>query len=439
MTALDTHNAHGLPDVLRGANVNFERPAGGLGTGLLVVGVLMALAGWGLGVSGAMGFTLAHALASYMVGVMAVLAVCLGATFFLMVFYLLNAGWSAGIKRQLENIASFLPWAWAMLLPILGVEIAKDGLLFQWLSDANSADYLLNKKGVYFFFPLGSTPEVFPAFFVLRTLFYGVFWWFLTSRLISLSKEQDRTGSPELSAKLRFMSAWGMPIFALSMAFVAFDYLMALDFRFFSTMWGVYYFAGAAFASIACVSLVLNFLLRKGKLRGVVSTEHFHDLGKLQFSFTVFWAYISFSQYFLIYYANIPEETAFFLHRKEHGWMGLGIFLMIGHFVAPFLIILSRHVKKNLNLMLIMSTWCLVVHVADMYWIVRPMAYPVTPTPDGPVQTGPGMSALVLDVVAILGICLVFAGYLVKRVSSNQLAAVRDPYMHESLEHKNYV
>lgn len=423
------HDIH-LPAALRGENINLAAGSGkGLGMGVLFVGLVLALAGLGLGFAGMFGASLAHAVAAYLVGAMSVLAVCLGATIFIMIFHLLNAGWTATVRRQFENIMSFLPYAWLMLAPVLILEIAKDGVLFHWLHADFQNDYLLIKKAPYFF---GVGTE-FPYFFVLRYLFYGAFWFFVTRRLLNWSYEQDRTGSVEPTSKSRLMCAWALPLTALTTAFVAFDFLMALDFKFFSTMWGVYYFAGAAFSSIATVSLILNLLLRKGKLQGVVTTEHFHDLGKLQFSFTVFWAYIAFSQYFLIWYANIPEETSFLLHRKDWGWKALGVFLIVGHFVAPFLIILSRHIKKNLTLMLVMSLWCLFAHVLDIFWIVRPMAYAENPA------ESPGWGGAPLDVIAILGCILIFVGYLIQKVASGPLVAVHDPYMHEGLEHKNYV
>lgn len=441
----DAHaHAHGseLPSILRGENVAFPPGAGkGISTTLLVLGALLLGVGAACGYLGVGGVWARQATAAYMVGVFSVLAICLGATFFVMVFTLVNAGWWATLKRQFENLMSLLPVMWVMLLPILIVELAVGGHLFTWMNDANADDYLLIKKSTYFFFPLSVADGVspFPVFFVLRTLFYGFFWWWVTRRLVALSKAQDQSGDPALTAQARFTCAWALPVFALTIAFCAFDYLMALDFKFFSTMWGVYYFAGAAFSSVAMLTLIFNWLLRKQKMQGLATSEHFHDLGKLQFSFTVFWAYISFSQYFLIWYANIPEETAFFIHRKDHGWMGLGVFLIIGHFVAPFLILISRHVKKHLGIMLFMSTFCLIAHVADMYWIIRPMVYMPEVSPDGPVATGPGVIAGYLDALMIAGVLAVFVGLVVRKVASGPLVAVRDPYMAESLEHKNYV
>jgi hypothetical protein len=463
VTALPTslpHDAHqhghehrhapvegGLPQRLRGDNINFPQGAGGgISMALMVLGVLLVAGGLAAAFSGAGGVSLKHGIAAYLVGAFTVLAICIGATFFVMVNYLVNSGWTSTIRRQVENIMAFLPYAWLLLLPALAIEIAKGGVLFTWMNKENATDYLLNKKATYFFFPLHVGE--FPAFFVVRTLFYGLFWWFITSSLIRLSKEQDRTGDRWLTAKAVRLCSWGLPVFALTIAFSGFDYLMSPDFKFFSTMWGVYFFAGAVFSAIATITLVINVLLRKGKLKGCVSEEHFHDLGKFQFAFTVFWAYIGFSQYFLIYYANIPEETAFYNHRNAFGWDKLGILLMVGHFIAPFFILLSRHVKKHFNLMIPISLWCIAMQVADMFWILRPMAYTPTPLKDAngvliavqeATSVGPGLAGGYLDALLIFGMLAIFAGYLIRKVASGPLVAVNDPRIHEAVGHKNYV
>lgn len=426
--------ASGRP-ALRRENITF---AGGAGSGasnvLLAAGVALVVVAALLGWQKVGGVWSRQALSAYHVGVMAVLAMCLGATFFTMVFHLTNAGWTATIRRQFENIMSFLPFAWAMLLPTLLVEIAVGGRMFQWIADAGT-DVVLAKKGGYFYWPLHAEAGAFPAFFVLRTLAYGAFWTYLSTRLRGYSLRQDREGGSELSARARFTCAWAMPVFALSIAFCAFDYLMTVDYKFFSTMWGVYYFAGGAFACPALVTLILVILLGRGRLKGAVTPEHFHDLGKLMFSFTVFWAYIAFSQYFLIWYSNIPEETAFYLHRKHGGWQYLGIFLMVGHFGLPFLYLVSRVVKKHAGLMTLATLWFLLVHVLDIYWIVRPMTYA---NPGNAAVPGMGPVVLV-DVLAIVGVLAIFAGFLVRRVASGVLVAVGDPHLDEALEHRNWI
>jgi len=403
----------------------------------MVVGVLVAVATAFLGVNETAGMTAKHAIAAYHIGAMSVLAMSLGGLFFCLVFHLLQAGWVATIRRQFENVASFLPFAFLLVMPTIIIEIATGGMLFKWLTDAKAGDPVLLHKAFFFFWtaPIASGTVPFPTFFVARAIIYGAAWLYLSRRIVALGRAQDEAatrGDVTPFAQARFTSAWGMLVFALTCAFAAFDWLMSLDYKFFSTMWGIYYFAGAAFSSAAVMALILSILRAKGKLEGAVTKEHFHDLGKLMLSFTVFWAYISFSQYFLIWYSNIPEETAFMKFRSEN-WTKLGILLMIGHFAAPFLILLFRKVKRTYKLLALVAVWAIVIHILDIYWIVRPMVY-LSPTegPQGPM-------AYITDVIGIAGPVLIFAGYLVKRVGGNPLVGVGDPFMHEALRHKNYI
>jgi hypothetical protein len=207
---------------------------------------------------------------------------------------------------------------------------------------------------------------------------------------------------------------------------------MSLDFRYFSTMWGVYYFAGSAFAMFATVALIATILGSKRKLVGVVTPEHYHDVGKLLFAFTVFWAYIAFSQYFLTWYSNIPEETGFFIFRTLGPWQPLAVALLLGHFVVPFLFLLSRHVKKNPVLLSIAAVWALLAHLADMYWLIRPM-------PFTPATGATGNGSPLVDILAIGGVVIVFAGLLIRQITSGPLVAVNEPYLDEGLAHHNYV
>jgi hypothetical protein len=374
---------------------------------------------------------LKHWLAVYHTGAMTVLALCLGSLFYMLAFHLTNAGWSVTLRRQFENVASFLPFAFLLVLPTLVVEMVSHGKLFLWMSHSQAGDHLMEHKRAYFYLnqPVGGVP----VFFILRAILYVTVWTYLSRRLCKLSRLQDQTGDPVLSAQARFTSAWGMLLFALTTAFASFDWLMSMDYKFFSTMWGVYYFAGAAFASPGLIALINSRLIAAGKLRGVVTSEHFHDLGKLMFSFTVFWAYIAFFQYFLIWYSNIPEETAFYIYRDNEPWKSIGVFLMFGHFVIPFLILLFRPVKKSFSLLTVMGVWAILVSVVDIYWIVRPM---VDATNDHPAPIGP---TIWIDALAIAGPLAIFAGYLFIKIPSVALIPVRDPRLPEALEHRNYV
>lgn len=434
MTHAAVHaHPHHHPDMSRG-NITLAGPSP-IGAGLAFVGLLLAALTIAAGAMALGGVSIKQALAAYHVGAMAVLAVCLGAMGLTMIFHLTNAGWSATIRRQFENVMSFTPWACLLVFVTLFAELLLGGRLFAWMNVAWTGDTLLQKKAGYFFFPLH--PEhgrfTFPVFFFARAALYLFFWTCLARRLRALSVRQDHTGDPDLTLKARFTSSWGILVFALSTAFAGFDWLMSLDFRYFSTMWGVYFFAGAIYCGTAVVILIFALLRRSGKLDGVVTAEHFHDLGKLLLAFTVFWAYIAFSQYFLTWYSNLPEETAYFLYRQSRGWQSLGIFLMVGHFAFPFLILLFRPVKKNYGALAAMALLAIAAHFADIIWIIRPMAYlPV----DAP---GPGFAGVWLDILGMAAVPLILVGYLLRTVGAGPLVPLQDPRLPEALHHKNYV
>jgi hypothetical protein len=365
-----------------------------------------------------------QALSAVHIGSTSILAICLGALFFTMGFHLVQAGWSATVRRQFENVMSLIwfPLIIIVLTVLLDIGVT-GGQLFTWLnSTIAGGDVLLLEKSAY----------LTPFFFVFRLIVYVFVWLYLARRLWGYSTEQDRTGDKWLSNRARFTSSWGMLAFALTTAFAAFDLLMSLDWRFYSTMWGVYYFAGAAFSSVPMVVIVLAMLRRSGKLQGVVTEEHLHDLAKLMFGFVVFWAYIAFSQYFLIWYSAIPEETSWYLARKTGGWENLSLFLAVGHFLVPWYILLWRSIRRNFVLLAVMAGWAVAMHVIDIYWIVRPMVYAGT---EDTVRVG----MLWLDVIGILSVVLIFAGLLARKVASGPLVPLHDPRVDEALHHANWV
>ncbi|HEX8875157.1 MAG TPA: hypothetical protein VF777_00280 [Phycisphaerales bacterium] len=408
--------------LLADSNVRLQ----GSGGGLSMLFLLMGVAGIAATVGGA--FTAAgklHAMASFQVAAMGALAICLGGMFFTLVMHLTAAGWSVTLRRIMEHLGTLAPVMLiiAAIVPLTDLLVTK-GLLYTWMNPSYETNYLLGKKAGF----------LNPGFFLIRLGIYFLAWTLISSRLRSLSVSQDRSGDKWLTNKARFTSAWGMLVFALTTAFCSFDLLMSMDFRFFSTMWGVYYFAGAAFSSAATIALVSASLLRAGKLQGLVTGEHFHDLGKLMFSFTVFWSYIAFSQYFLIWYSNIPEETIWFTVRKEDGWEKIFYLLCFGHFIAPFLVLVFRDVKRSPNGLILVGLWMLFIHFVDMFFIVRPM-----------VTTRPGSEALTpfthiwVDVAAVLGLIGVLGFAITRLLGTAALVPIRDPRLPEALEHKNYV
>jgi hypothetical protein len=388
---------------------------------LLVVGaagLLVTIAGAMLIPGG-----LRHALAAYHIGAMSALAISLGGLFFVMAFLLTAAGWSATVRRQFEHLMRLVPIAALFVAPVLIIELATGGQLFQWLNpELRRTDYLLEIKA----------PYLNPLFFAIRAVIYIFVWWSLSRLLWGYSKEQDATGDKWLTNRGARTSTWGMLLFALTVAFAAFDWLMSMDFRFFSTIWGVYYFAGAAYASLGVVAVVFSLCIHNGKLKGLVTEEHLHDIAKLMFAFTVFWAYIAFSQYFLIWYANIPEETAFMLARKTGGWEHYSTLLVFGHFLLPFFILLWRYVRRTPLVLAAVGVWMVAMHIIDIAWIVRPFVY-------GTEIDKIRIDRIWLDIAGIVGVLGIFFGLLVRNIFSGPLVATKDPRMDEALHHRNYV
>lgn len=393
---------------------------GRFGLPLLFIGIV----GLATTVLGSFTMNLRHALAAYEVGVFTALSMSLGCLFFLLVFHSLNAGWVITCRRVFEHGAALLPYCWLSLLPIVIIEIANGGVLLEWIG-GTQGDYLLEKKAAF----------LNREFFLVRLLIYGAVWSYLGRRFVALSRRQDETGDRTLGRKARFTAGWGILLFALSTAFAAFDFLMSLDFRFFSTMWGVYFFASCALSGVSVVVLALAVLRFRGKLTGLVTEEHFHDLGKLMFAFTVFWAYVAFSQYFLIWYSNIPEETAWFVYRMDHGWDWLFVTLCLAHFIVPFMIIGWRAVKRNPLLLGVMALFMILMTVMDMVWIIRPMVY----LPAVVDVADPGLVGAWLDLAGVVGVLGVWGWLFIRRIESAPLLPLKDPLLHESMGHKNYM
>ncbi|MBS0190410.1 MAG: hypothetical protein U0573_14085 [Phycisphaerales bacterium] len=423
--ATHAHDSHHAPDYShdpRFRESNIRASGGSLSMLCLVVAVL------GIGATVAAAFAgpgKVHAMASFQAAAMGGLAICLGGMFFTLVMHLMAAGWSVTLRRQLENMMVLAPIMLivASVVPLYDLFVGH-GLLYTWMSPEFSGNVLLQKKAAF----------LNPSFFCVRLMIYFTLWSIIAWKMNGYSVRQDQTGDKWLTAQARFSSAWAMLVFALSTAFCAFDLLMSLDFRFFSTMWGVYYFAATAFSSVAFLVLIVASLRRVGKLEGLVNSEHFHDTGKLMFTFTVFWAYIAFSQYFLIWYSNIPEETAWFLVRKQHGWQYVFYLLCFGHFIAPFLILLFRSVKRSYHALMLIAVWMIFINFTDMFFIVRPM---VT-TRDTVGETSP-MSGLWVDFAAALGVLGLLGFLVIRRMAKLPLVPTKDPRLPEALHHANYV
>jgi len=361
------------------------------------------------------------------------LSISLGALFFVIVHHLSRAGWSVTVRRVAEVMAANLWPTFAVLfLPILACVWLRSGLVFPWSDPGfvQSHPVVYHKIG-YFNVPW-NREATFPIFFTLRAVFYFAIWAFLGQSYLQRSVEQDATGEPMISKRFEGRSAWAVLVTFLTVTFASVDWAMSLDPEWFSTMFGVYYIAGCAVSFFAALWVIVYFLQSRGALVDAVTVEHQHDIGKYLFGFIVFWAYITFCQFLLIWYGDLPEETQWYLVRQKGGWQWIGLFLILGHFAIPFFGIMSRHVKRNRKAFLFWCLWMLAAHWIDIYYIVMPEAtYPAAQETWGSLPFG------VIDIATFVGMGgLVVAG-AVRTAAGHALVPIRDPRLAESLAFHN--
>jgi hypothetical protein len=372
--------------------------------GLAVVGIALS----------AVGFFVDRAqfFHSYLTAFVFVLTIALGCLFFVMLQHVTRAGWSVAVRRMAEVSASTVPFFVILFIPVLfGL-----GELFHWThSGAVEHDALLQHKSGY----------LNVIFFLIRAAFYFLVWALLARYFLGRSLAQDTTKDPMITVQMQRRAAPGIILFAFTLSFMAFDWLMSMDPHWYSTIFGVYTFAGTATASFAFLAIASMSLRRGGCLVNTVRVDHYQDLGRLMFAFSVFWAYISFSQFFLIWYGNIPEETIFYVHRIEGSWKTLSYFLAIGHFAVPFVLLMSRWTKRKPSFVTAMATWMLVIHYLDIYWLVMPNFH------------HEGVQFHWLDLACLAGVLGVFLTVFTRKLVGHALVPVGDPRLPEclSVEH----
>jgi hypothetical protein len=372
-----------------------------------------------------------------------------------MLHHITRAGWSVGVRRVAENLCGALP---VMLLLFAPIVFCRHDLYGHW----THAELDPTKPG-YDAVIAGKSAWLNQPFFFARVGVYFAIWIGLATFFRRGSAKQDETGDPALSLRMSRFAAPGMLLFALSITFAAFDWIMTLNPHWFSTMFGVCYFAGGFMSYLAFVILLAMWIGSKGYLREVITTEHYHDLGKLMFAFMVFWTYVNFSQYMLIWYANLPEETTFYHLRKQGGWSAVGTVLIFGHFLVPFAFLMSRHIKRNRLTLAIGAAFLLVIHWIDMQYLVIPNAMtahgahgagehaaaehaPVALTEGGHFLFGHFSHNLgvwmhgitVHDVLCYAGMLSLVAGITLIFVRRNNLVPTRDPRLAEALHFQNH-
>jgi hypothetical protein len=332
---------------------------------------------------------------SWLVGFLLWLAVSVGSLAFLLLHNLTGGGWGHAIRRVLEASTKTLPFMAVMAVPFL----VWPGALWEWAHpDAVAADALLQHK----------EPFLNVGFFRLRVVVYFALWIGMAAICRKLGATDERERSETSGHRLRSVSGPGLGLFGLTVTFAAIDWGMSLDPHWFSTMYGVSFIVGFALSALCFSVLVGSWLSRREPVSKHVETGQFHDLGNLLLAFTMLWAYIAFSQYLIIWAADLSEEAPYYLARLGPGWQGLALFLLLFHFAMPFFLLLSRRTKRSPRMLATLAAMIFALRFADVTWVIVPSF-----GRDGAQGTFVGFLIDLVAVVAIGGLWLrFFAGAL---------------------------
>lgn len=389
---------------------------------------------------------------SYLFALEVFFTITAGATFWVLLHNASNSSWGVAIRRIPELMTQmFLPLfilALPLFMPFVAQKPAWMGQLWEWvgihaqiianppvgastLKEGLAATHdtaLLYKKFAYLHNGIGG---IIPGMDIRMVLFFAILY-FTGRKMLDFSLSQDKTGDLQPTYSARRWSCGLLPVFAVCSTFAAIDWVMSMNYTWFSTMFGVNIFAGSALSSMAVIILIVGALVKTGHFKHIVTEEHYHLMGKLMHTFIIFWAYIAFSQFFLIWYANIPEETQFYAIRNTNGWWYFSLALVFLHFAVPFVFLLKRNAKRNLNAVMAVAGFVVLVHLLELYWMIIPergrALYQFT--------TGHGMTFfrdLAFDAIALLTFTGVYGFFIIRQLAKHSLYPCGDPRLEESV------
>ena len=346
---------------------------------------------------------------SWLLSFMFFLSLCLGGMFLVLAHHLFDASWSVPIRRYCEHLACL-----ALPLAVIFIPVALLAPhIFPWMGTALQAnpDHALHAK----------SGMLNPVGFYIRMIAYFAIWIILSRCLRAFSVAQDKDGAAVWTGRMRLASYIGIFVFAISLTFAAIDWMMSLQHQWFSTMYGVYYFAGSVWMSVATVYVIAVILKRAGPLKDVLSPTHFYYIGSVLLAFTVFYAYVTFSQYFIIWNANMPEETFWYRLRERGTWWWIGLVIIFGHFFVPFLTLLRIDFKLKIAVMGPVAIWAWLMHFCDLSFNIMPVAHP-----DGFVLHW-------MDIGAFLVMAGILSTLFIRSLGTTAAYPLRDPRLKESL------
>jgi len=380
-----------IPDLRR-----LQRP-------LLVAGIA------GLGVSAIGGlFNPTQFFQSYLMAYMLCLGTTLGCLALGMVHQLSGGAWGVVLRRPIGAAIRVLPLLTLLFLPI----VFGMGRLYVWThADAVAASELLQHKRPYLNVP----------FFLARAALYFLVWNGISQVLNRWSLEQDRTGDPRIARRMQRLSAGGLVAYGLTITFASFDWLMSITPDWYSTIFGVLIIGGQGVSALAFLIVAIAWLNRRPPLDRIIMPEHFHDAGNLMLAFVMLWAYFSFSQYLIIWAGNLPLEISWYQHRLQTGWRFIGIALVLFHFAVPFLILLSRRVKRRSTTLARVALAILAARLVDLFWLIAPDFH------------RDGVSVSWLDVLLPVSLVSLWLGTFVWQLRGRAILPVHDPEFDETL------
>jgi len=351
-----------------------------------------------------------HFFRSYLLAFVFWNGLAVGAMSVLMLQYLTGGAWGIAIRRELEAATRTLPLTAIAFLPLLF------GLrrLYEWTrADAVAADEILHRKAAYLNAP----------FFVARTVLAFAIWMAMAYFLNRWSLEQDASADRSIDRRLQLLSGGGLVLYALTTTWTSVDWVMSLEPRWYSTMYGVLYMVGQALAALALATLAVLAVSGYEPIRDFLGGRHRHDLGKMLFAFVMFWAYVSFSQYLIIWSGNLPEEIRWYLARFRGGWGWIGAAVLILHFVVPFLLLLSRQANRDPRTLALAAGLLLFMRFVDVAWLVLPAFSPSA------------FRLTWMDLAAPIGLGGIWVAYYARNLAARPLLPVHDPGFEEALAH----
>lgn len=334
--------------------------------------------------------------------------VALGSLALLMISHLSGGAWGVVSRRIFEAASRTLPLLAVLFLPIaLGLSD-----LYLWSQpDAVAADPILQHKA----------PYLNDGFFLVRAVLYFVIWSGMAWLLSGWSRQQDEGGGTSL--RMQRLSGGGLVIYAITVFFMSVDWIMSLDPHWFSTIYGMLFMVGQGLSALAFTIAVVVLLSRSEPFARIIGAAHLHDLGKLTLAFVMLWGYLTFSQYLIVWSANLPEEIPWYLARMGGGWGWVGLLLVFGHFFLPFFVLLNRDIKRNGRLILIVAVFILAIRFVDLFWLI------------GPPHGAHALTVHWLDLAAPLGVGGLFMAMFLWQLSTRPLLPLGEPYLQEAIEH----